>query len=197
MTEDLRDANTDSARELALHALTIGKPSVKPVRVDLEVSGKKLTLDVDTGAAVSILSEKVFQQLFSGVELKPSSLLLKTYTGERMQILGTLAVKVCYLSQGPFDLELVVVSGDGPCLMGRDWLQVICLDWPSIAVVLQGASTRAVKGVLDNYPDVFTEGLGNIYPFKSTLFVVKDAKPRFHRARPVSFALKSHVESTD
>ena len=51
VTEDLRDANTDS--ELALHALTIGKPSVKPIRVDLEVSGKKLTLDVDTGAAVS------------------------------------------------------------------------------------------------------------------------------------------------
>ena len=192
VTEDLRDANTDS--ELALHALTIGKPSVKPIRVDLEVSGKKLTLDVDTGAAVSILSEKVFQQLFSEVKLKPSSFFLKTYTGERMQILGTLAVKVCYLSQGPFDLELVVVSGDGPCLMGRDWLQVIRLDWPSIAVVLQGASTRAVQGVLDNYPDVFTEGLGTIYPFKATLFVVKDAKPRFHRARPVPFALKSHVE---
>ena len=192
MTEDLRDANTDS--ELALHAHTIGKPSVKPIQVDLEVSGKKLALDVDTGAAVSILSEKVFQQFFSEVKLKPSSLLLKTYTGERMQILGTLAVKVCYLSQGPFDLELVVVSGDGPCLMGRDWLQVIRLDWPSIAVVLQGASTRAVQGVLDNYPDVFAEGLGTIYPFKATLFVVKDAKPRFHRARPVPFALKSHVE---
>ena len=192
MTEDLRDANTDS--ELALHALTIGKPSVKPIRVDLEVSGKKLTLDVDTGAAVSILSEKVFQQLFSRVELKPSSLLLKTYTGECIQILGTLAVKVCYLSEGPFDLDLVVVSGDGPCLVGREWLQVICLDRPSIAVVLQGASTRAVQGVLDNYADVFTEGLATIYPFKATLFVVKDAKPRFHRARPVPFALKSHVE---
>ena len=127
----------------------------------------------------------------SGVKLKPSSLLLKTYTGERMQILGTLAVKVCYR---PFDLELVVVSGDAPCLMGRDWLQVIRLDWPLIAIVLQGASTRAVKGVLDNYPDVFTEGLGTIYPFKATLFVVKDAKLRFHRARPIPFALKSHVK---
>ena len=31
-----------------------------------------------------------------------------------MQIFGTLAVKVCYLSQSLFDLELVVVSGDGP-----------------------------------------------------------------------------------
>ena len=76
MTKDLRDVNTDS--ELALHAHTIGKPSVKPIQVDLEVSGKKLALDVDTGAAVSILSEKVFQQLFSEVKLKPSSLLLKT-----------------------------------------------------------------------------------------------------------------------
>ena len=111
-----------------------------------------------------------------------------------MQVLGTLAVKVCYLSQGPFDLELVVVSGDGPCLMGRDWLQVIHLDWSSIAVVSQGASTRAVQAVLDNFQDVFTGGLGTIYPFKATLFVFKDAKPRFHRARPVPFALKSRVE---
>ena len=84
----------------------------------------------------------------------------------------------------------IVVSGDDPCLMGRDWLQVICLDWPSIAVVLEGASTRAVQAVLDNYSDVFTEGLGTIYPFKATLFVVKDAKPWFHRARPVTFTLK-------
>ena len=192
LTEDLSDANTDG--ELALHVLAIGKPSVKPIQVDLEVSGKKLTLDVDTGAAVSIFSEKVFQQLFSGVKLKLSSLLLKTYTGERMQILGTLTVKVFYLSLDPFDLELVVVSGDYPCLMSRDWLQVTHLDWPSIAVVLQGASTRAVWAVLNNYPDVFTEGLGIISPFKAILFVVKDAKPRFHRAQTVPFALKSHVE---
>ena len=126
----------------------------------LESLRQEADLDIDTGAAVSILSKKIFQQLFSGVKLKPSSLLLKMYMREHMQILGTLAVKVRYLSQGPFDLELVVVSGDGPCLVGKDWLQVICLDWPSVAVVPQEASTRATKAVLDNYPDVFTEGLG-------------------------------------
>ena len=86
-----------------------------------------------------------------------------------MQILETLAVKVCYLSRGPFELELVVVSGDGPCLMSRDWLQVIHLDCPSMAVVSQRASARAVQAVLDNCQDVFTDGLGTIYPFKATL----------------------------
>ena len=103
VAEDLRVANTDG--KLAMHAFTIGKPSVKAIRVDLEVSGRKLTLDVNTGAAVSVLSEKIFQQLFSEFKLKTSSLLLKLYTGESMQILGTLAVKVCYLSQGPFHLD--------------------------------------------------------------------------------------------
>ena len=38
VNEDLRVANTDG--ELAKHALTIGKPSVEPIRVDLEVSGR-------------------------------------------------------------------------------------------------------------------------------------------------------------
>ena len=80
---------------------------------------------------------------------------------------------MCYLSQDPFDLELVVVSGNGPCFMGRDWLQVICLDWPSIAVVSQGASTRAVWAVLDNYQDVFTYRLGTIYPLKHNSLLSK------------------------
>ena len=78
--------------------------------------------------------------------------------------------------------------------MGRDWLQIIRLDWPSVALVSKKASTRAVQAVLDNYPDVFTEVLGAFYPIKATLFVVKDAKPQFHRARHVPFALKSHVD---
>ena len=111
-----------------------------------------------------------------------------------MQILRIPAVKVCYLSKSPIDLELVVVSGDSPCLMGRDWVQVIRLDWPSIAVVSQGASTRAVEAVLDIYQDVFTDRLGTIYPFKAMWFVFKDAKPRFHRAQTVPFVLKSHIE---
>ena len=51
----------------------------------------------------------------------------------------------------------------------KGWLQVIHLDWSSVAVVSQGASTRAVQAVLDNFQDVFADVLGTIYPFKATL----------------------------
>lgn len=57
VTEDLKVADTDG--ELAMHVLTISKPSVKPIQVDLKVSGRKLTLDIDTEAAVSVLLEKI------------------------------------------------------------------------------------------------------------------------------------------
>ena len=148
-------------------------------------------MDVDTGAAVSILSEKEFRKKFQSSRLEPSSLALKTYTGERMKVLGTFQGKVCYLDQGPFNLSMIVVGGDGPCLMGRNWLEVIRLDWSSIATVVNDS---ALQAVLDEHSDVFAKELGVIRPFKATLSLVENAKPRFHRARPIPFALKSGVE---
>ena len=32
-------------------------------------------------------------------------------------------------------LPLVVVAGEGPCFIGRDWLQQLWLDWPTICTI--------------------------------------------------------------
>ncbi len=84
---------------------------------------------------------------------------------------------------GKHDLELVVVAGVGPCLMGIDWLETIRLDLPSIGAISQtkGKAKDQVRNILN------AEGLGTIKKFKATSAVDKDAMPRFHRPRPVSF----------
>ena len=53
---------------------------------------------------------------------------LHTYTGEKLDVVGTIVVDVEYKSTS-FKLNLVIVHGDGPSLIGRDWLQHILLDW--------------------------------------------------------------------
>ena len=53
--------------------------------------------------------------------LRQSDLLLKTYTGEPLPVIGELNVQVRYEEQEN-DLALTVVAGDGPSLLGRDWL---------------------------------------------------------------------------
>ena len=65
-------------------------------------------------------------------------MLLKTNTGEMLEIVGELPVQVVYQDQGPIRLSLVVVKGKGPCLLGRNWLTHIKLDWQHIAAITKG-----------------------------------------------------------
>ena len=55
---------------------------------------------------------------------------ITTYTGEKVNIMGSIAVP-SYNDQAK-DLTLQVVQGNGLSLMGRDCLKNIILDWPSL-----------------------------------------------------------------
>ena len=164
-----------------------------PILVDLTVSGKVVTFEVDTGATVTIISEVVFNKLFPSLQLKPSNLALRTYTGEAMRVLGEAPVLVSYQNQESQRLSLVVIKGAGPILLGRNWLKHFRLDWQDIKSV-HSHQVSQLTALLDKYSEVFTEELGTIKPFQAKLVVDPKATPRFHRPRPVPYALKKAVE---
>ena len=61
------------------------------------------------------------KEKFPGASIQPSSVLLKTYTREMLEIVVELPVQVVHRDQSPISLCLVVVKGKGPCLLGRNW----------------------------------------------------------------------------
>lgn len=63
------------------------------------VNIRKLKMELDTGAAVSIISDATRKALFPDKKLHKSEGVLKTYTDEPMQVLGNLNVRVKYGSQ--------------------------------------------------------------------------------------------------
>ena len=77
----------------------MGTQSSPPVEVDVVVNGTSLTMEVDTGAAVSIISEKTRRALLPHLKLRASDLVLRTYTEEPIKVIGTLNVRVQYGSQ--------------------------------------------------------------------------------------------------
>ena len=97
--------------------------------VEITISGKKMQMELDTGAAVSIISTKA--KLFPEETLVDSSLVLTTYSGEQLQVAGQMLVNVKYGRQQN-QLPVCVVKGNGPSLLGRNWLQKITLNWKSI-----------------------------------------------------------------
>ena len=52
------------------------------ILVDLSIDGTPITMTLDTGASVSIISEKTHQTQLPHLQLSSSGLLLRTYTLE-------------------------------------------------------------------------------------------------------------------
>ena len=77
----------------------VGNDSVDPVYAQVQINGKPLTMELNTGAALSIISDETRKAVFPEVKLRPSDLVLKRYTNESMQVMGTLNVRGQYEDQ--------------------------------------------------------------------------------------------------
>ncbi len=76
-------------------------------------------MEIDTGAALSVMNEHTYRSLWPKRKppLKPTSIRLKTYTGEHIVVKGIIRVHVLYQAQQA-ELDLLVVAGKGRSLLG-------------------------------------------------------------------------------
>ena len=110
-----------------------------------------------------------------------------------MNVVGESTFEVSYSDQGSKSLTLAVVAGNGPVLLGRNWLQHFVLEWQQIKSVL--LVNDALRQLLLDHSEVFQDRLETtITPFKAQILVSSSAVPRFHRPRPVPYALRLLVE---
>ena len=167
-----------------------------PIQVTLSVSGADVTMEVDTGAALSIISEETYNRQWAkdnAPPLQQCTARLKTYTGEALSVKGALDVLVVHRGTSK-QLSLVVVAGTGPSLMGRDWLRHITLDWTQLNLV-RSSVPDPCQAILSQHSKVFHDELGHLQETVAHLHVDASARPRFHKARPVPYALRSKVEA--
>ena len=168
-----------------------GQSKPKAFEVTVELCGEPHKLEIDTGATRTVLNEETYNKLRDKVELKSSKAILSTYTGEKIPVSGEVLIPVKYQNQ-QHNLPALVVMSPGPNLLGRDWLQVIKLNWNSIFSIQEG--NPQLQKILDAHKDVFGEGLGTLKGTEAKICVDPNAPPKFMKARPVPYALKAKVE---
>ena len=77
----------------------------------VEIEGAPLSMEIDTGAAQSLISEAIYSQLWPKSRvptLEISPIRLRTYTEEKLKLVRKAVVKVCFEKQV---LDLLVVEG--------------------------------------------------------------------------------------
>ena len=99
----------------------------------MKVNGHTVNMLVDTGAVVSVVSEWIYQKFWSHLPLKKARE-LRSYIGDKLKLVGELTVSVEYGTQ-KCKLPVVIVKGDKPAQLGRNWLEKIKLDWGFILQV--------------------------------------------------------------
>ena len=197
----IREPDSDDSGDVSPLNCIGGK--LQPIMVELTLNGEQTAMELDTGAAVSVISSAAKAKLFPQLKPESTSVILATYTGEKISVLGQIMVDVKYGKQHK-QLPLYVVKGDGPSLLGRNWLTEINLNWKSLKLMSitgtqatpkpQMSYERQMEALLQTHKAVFQEGLGEISTFEATLQLKPTATPKFCKARSVPFALQTAVE---
>ncbi|XP_048059455.1 uncharacterized protein K02A2.6-like [Megalobrama amblycephala] len=188
--KEYTDDTDSSLEEVPLKILAMEGDS-KGYWVTPIIEGEPVRMEIDTGAAVSIVSDAVYHKTLKHVCLKPTNIVLKTYTGEPVAIRGVMDVEVELNGQSA-TLPLYVVKGDYPTLLGRGWLETMKLDWPMVQMVSKG--NTELSTVLGKHASVFRDELGTMKDITAKLDIKPDSKPKCCKARSVPYAIRSKVE---
>lgn len=192
--EELSSESTDEESEVRVHTLKIHK-----VDTDNEgywtkalLEGRPVNMQIDTGSKASILSEEVYKSHLQHLPLRPPDTRFSTYLGEPVPMAGMTDVTV-ESNNKVRKLPIYVAKGNYSAILGRVRLESLKLNWQTVKMLSPTAMKLAT--VLRKHDEVFKNELGSMKDITVRLSVQPNAKPKFLKARPVPFAIRSKVDA--
>jgi hypothetical protein len=177
----------------------IEKSTCPACTVKVKLNGHNEILMLDTGAAVSIVNTQTWRKM-GQPKLDTRMKSYRSSTGHRLIFKGH--TKVAVSIDGKTLNLPVPVTSSGVNLMGRDWIRAFSLDKEPLSAKEPAVGDvnaiqemdKAVKSVIDRYPEVFAPGLGHCKKMKARLVLKENARPPFIKARPVPYAMSPELE---
>ena len=171
----------------------------------LQISNVALVFELDTGAAVSLVGPAIWKAIESP-HLTSPKIHLFSYGKQPIPVKGECNVTVS-CNWDNQTLSLIVVEKACTSLFTLDWIKAFQVDDnallynntptplpPTIDCNVIEKCVRDLQRVLDQYPAVFSPGLGLCPKVKARLLLKEDAVPKFVKPRPVPF---SRMEAVD
>ena len=193
---DEEDLDPQEEGDSVYSLFALKSEACEPIIKNVTINGVSVEMELDTGAAFTVITQMTYQKIAQQKHincLEHSDLKLKSYSGELIPVFGQVAVKVNY---GQLECELCVhvVDGDGPDLMGRDWIKALGVTL-KLGEIHSVEESKSLHDVLEKHSTLFEEKLGCLKGTEVKLNVDSNATPKFFKARSVPLALKGKVEA--
>ena len=177
--------------EIANTLLAAQSNMSNPYSVVVNVNDVDLTMEIDTGASVSIIPYHMYQMYFSAVELTRSNITFCSFTGDVVKCEGKILVSVKHFGQTK-RMWLHVLGASRFALLGRDWLGELRINWQAIKSVVS-SQVSGINKLLAMYSDIF-HGQGLLKGSPVKLELVDGALPKRSKPYRVPIALQSTVD---
>ena len=147
--EDDSKSPENSSDDEIYAMFTVKDPDTDPIYKEVHMNSVPIKMELDTGASVSVVTHSTYQEIKDSAyiePLQPTTVRLKTYTGEAITVLGQVPVKVRY-GQTDYQLTVLVVEGEGPNLMGRNWLRELKVTLEGIHSIAESSSLSDILNI--------------------------------------------------
>lgn len=139
----------------------------------LDVNGKSVKFELDSGAAVTVMSKKEAVHLFPGTIIHHTNLQLISYCNRALQSLGFIEVTVKYKTAVK-RLNIYIISGKRKLLLGREWIRQLFNEsdfWDcnaSVNTVFVSYKSK-LKSLLEKYKSVYCSEFSAIMSIQAKL----------------------------
>ncbi|CAH0730435.1 unnamed protein product, partial [Brenthis ino] len=169
---------------------TLSDTHVSPYKLELQINNKKVMFEIDTGAAISVISQYIKNKYFNDSEMYKCNLKLKSYVNDLITPLGFINVDIAY-DKKKMKAKLYVIENGGPSLIGRDLLKKLNIKTLNI----NSLSCENIKDKLvSKFPEVFSSELGTYKGEQVNLVLKENVSPKYYKARSLPFSMKQLVE---
>lgn len=158
-------------------------------RILVEINKKPLNVLIDSGAGLSALSETSYLKNFSSFRLQRDQTILRGYDGGSFRPKGYVMLNVKYKNMSN-PIKFYVVGGAAADILGRDWIRAFGV---RIELVNQVSIENEMTKLIEKFPEVFTDRLGNYSRSIINIKLKNDASPVYMKHRNVPFAYKNSV----
>ncbi|CAI6365252.1 unnamed protein product [Macrosiphum euphorbiae] len=161
---------------------------IKPFNIKLNVGGNLINFQIDTGSSITAISYDEFMKVkFKTKDLINSDISLKGYTGTLIEPVGFLRVKVLFKDHVVQDLKLYIIKGNGPPIVGRDWIDRLSIP---LTDKVYSLTSYSHDSIFKEFSSVFSTVLGCYKPKTFKLYLNDNVKPVFCKPRVLPFTLK-------
>ena len=109
--------NSEDSEGFGLYRTGTDSMTVKRYEVSVQLGNATVSMEVDTGASRSTVSQYVYNTLLTDFPLQNTDVSLRSYSGEKVPILGKICVPI-YSSNDEKVLDLVVVQENAQLYLG-------------------------------------------------------------------------------